>query len=105
MSKSNRIKGKYEELIGCRLITAERDKSLDQRELGLTERHVPTPRKGLPKLTKSFRKAMGKLKNKNNDPTHPLARDADAQERGAAKILGLISAAIYKPEQVACQAN
>ena len=66
MSKSNRIKGAFDKVIGCRASSPERIESLALRTTGITERHAPTPREGLPKMTKRMRKAM---RNINKDRT------------------------------------
>lgn len=100
MSKSNRIKGAFDKVIGCRASSPERIESLALRTTGITERHAPTPRKGLPKMTKRMRKAMRSPLFKGQDEQHPLARKADVHERGYAKIMGLVSSVIHTPEQV-----
>lgn len=101
MSKANRIKGKYDPLLNCRVTTVQRLTDLEQRKDGITERHTPKPsRKIKAKITKTMRKAMRTLSKqfKGTDSNHPLTRTADMQERGHAMYMSLISSITMKPE-------
>jgi len=98
MSKSNRIKGTFSPVYGCRLSPIGRCEDLEQRKAGLTKRHSPTPSKRvIPKITKTQRKLLAKIP-KNEANCHPLQRKATAMERGAALMMGLVSSFTTEPE-------
>lgn len=103
MSKGNRIKGRFNRVLNYRVSTIARSMSLAQRKEGITTRHKVKPSKrAVPKMTKTMRKAMLRLKNttKGKDPNHPLEVTEVKCNHGASKILGLISSVIHTPEQV-----
>ncbi len=93
MSKANRTKGVFNQLLGCRTPSQERINSLAQREQGITERHTPTKStRVLPKITKSQRKFM--LKSKAPVEHHKNSK----LSMGYVKVMGLVTAAITTPE-------
>ena len=101
MSKANRIKGKFDPVLGARNPSQKRVASLVQRNLGITERHEPTlSLRIVPYLTKTTRKAMKKAmkKVKGYDSKHPSAIKDEKQNIGYAKIMGLISTITTTPE-------
>lgn len=98
MSKSNRIKGVFVESLGFRVQTAASIDSLQQRQEGITERHTPKPKLGVFKVTKTQRKQLRKYAVKGNAECHPLHRQATVEERGYAKIMGLVSPVYTQPE-------
>ena len=60
MSKGNRIKGKFNQVLGCRESSWERSVSLEERKMGLLPKHKPTYGKNssFKKYTKAQRKQM-----------------------------------------------
>ena len=89
MSKGNRVKGKFNQLIGCREGgNARRTRRIQQR----SEREVnftPSPQTRVFKPTKQQRKLD--KQPKGTDMHHPLSSKATVHERGAAIIFGLVS--------------
>ena len=97
MSKSNRIKGKYCYVTGCRGASMERENELFSRKLGLTAAHKPVRSTSNNfKLTKTQRKALRALA-KPQHVDHPLQRKATLMERGHGIYMNLVSL-LNKPE-------
>ena len=82
MSKSNRIKGKFVQLFGCRVQDVKRSIELESRRVGLTDAHKPVrSTTNNFKLTKTQRKAFRALA-KPQHVDHPLQHKATLMERG-----------------------
>ena len=98
MSKSNRSKGKFCSMVGCRIASPERETELQLRkEQGLMWYH--TPQKSTTnnfKLTKTQRKEFRALA-KPQHVDHPLQRKATLMERGHGIYMNLVSL-LNKPE-------
>lgn len=96
MSKSNRIKGKWNDLMGCRVASVERVHELESRTKG-----VPESRKSVQrgfKITKTQRKSAKRLLDAGDNKQHPLSRSASIKERGYAKIMSLVTQVFTTPE-------
>jgi hypothetical protein len=108
MSKGNRIKGKFNEVVGARNSSMGRMEELHSRTLGLSGNHQPKSSKksagelGIKTLTKRLRKQSKKfMKDLQGKDCHPLARKASVSERGYAKIVGLVSSTtMVNPNEV-----
>lgn len=96
MSKSNRIKGKFSEMLGCRVSSPLRCADLESRT-----QPVPTESQNVSAkvtMNKAARRSLKKMMNVGDKECHPLARKATMQERGYAKILSLASRVFTTPE-------
>lgn len=97
MSKSNRIKGKFCSMVGCRITPEYREDELSSRKQGLTHAHKPVRNTvNNLKLNKTQRKAFRAL-TKPQHPDHPLQRKATLMERGHGIYMNLVSL-LNKPE-------
>ena len=93
MSKSNRIKGAFDVVLGCRNASPQRMFSLAQRAEGLTERHQPKPQQqGSSRQLKQFsgtkaQRKLWKSISKMRTESMPVGH------KGMGIILGLVNRA------------
>jgi hypothetical protein len=104
VSKSNRLKGKYNPELNIRMRTSERTVEMASRKEGLSAKHTPEPKHNPPKKTKVQRKESKAFVNSQklvlNNRGNSVKGKLSKSERGYAFIMGIILPACMPAEQV-----